>query len=450
MVDEEHNLSTLILQDVLQIGRLDFNKTMAGLMHITGSQNAHFFETDSVNFACRYTTGEHILGQRYSFDELPLDNFPIMHKSNVIAFICLDRQEAIEEMDDDDRQRIFDSICAGLVMGRLKDDNFAFAMSICQVLSRVVQRVLKLVASLPQNTNSIKLIDSQLTDIISIIFDAMDYLELDAGKAVVVSNNVEVFPFITETVSILQQDGSSMTHDIDDTVPPAVVFDRQRVQQMLMAVAKKLTDVPTVRLNVKMENYSTPDSPNSELFLYFHFFSDTTRQNQEIQRRFRAEQVSVGTLGIHVVKKACEMMMGTFQASEHGVVLRVKVSLPPKEHPTFKSKRVLVAMTDRNQAAQLVSIFEALGSLVTTLRDKGSGIQPQSSPSYDGMTLIALDVEFVDVARYAKRRGIPVLGIGRGIEDSWVDAALSSVPSSWQLVIDTCEPLLERRNTRRF
>lgn len=447
MVDEEHNLSTLILQDVLQIGRLDFVKTMTGLMNITGSKDAHFFETDSVNFTCRFTTGDHILGQRYSFDELPPDNFPVMHKSNVIAFICLDRQDAIDEMEDDDRQRIFDSICAGLVMGKLKDDNYAFAMSICQVLSRVVQRVLNLVASLPQSTNSIRLIDSQLTDIISIIFDAMDYLELDAGKAVVVSNNVDVIPFIGETVSILQQDGSSITHDIEDTVPQAVVFDKQRVQQMLVAVAKKLTDVPMVRLNVKLENYSTPDSPNSELFLYFHFFSDTSRQNQEIQRRFRAEQVSVGTLGIHVVKKACEMMMGTFQASDHGVVLRIKVNLPPKEHVAFKGRRVLVAMTDRHQAAQLVSIFEALGSQVTTLRDKSSVMQ---STPYDGMALISVDVDFIDVARYAKRRGIPVLGIGRGIEESWVDSTVTSVPTSWQIIIDTCEPLLERRSTRRF
>ncbi len=446
MQNNEHNLSTLILQDVLQIGRLDFTKTMEGLMHITGSTNAHFFETDSIHFICRFTTGGHTIGQRYSFDELPPDNSPIMHKSNVIAFVCLDKQDAIDDMSEDDRQRIFDSICAGLVMGRLKDDNYAFAMSICKVLSKVVQQVLVLVTSLPQNTSSIRQIDSQLTDIIAIIFDAMDYLDIDAGKAEMITNSVNVLDFIKETISILQQDGSTMTHDVEDSVPDSVLLDRQRVQQMLMSVARKLTDLPGVRLNVKLENYSTADNPNSELFLYFHFFSGTTRQNQEIQRRFRVEQVSVGTLGIHVVKKLCEMMMGTFHANDHGVTLRIKVILPPTEHPVFKGQRILVAMTDRRQATQLVSLFDALGSQVTVLRDNLVLLQ---GSVFDGLALVAVDVGFIDVARTAMRRGIPVLGIGNGLEESWTNAVLASVPVSGQELINKCLGLTDRRGLRR-
>ncbi len=445
-MNNEHSLSTLILQDVLQIGRLDFTKTMEGLMRITGSTNAHFFETDSVHFVCRFSTGGHVLGQRYSFDELPPDNSPIMHKSNVIAFVCLDLQDAIDSMTEDDRQRIFDSICAGLVMGRLKDDNYAFAMSICQVLSKVVQKVLTLVSTLPQNTTSIKQIDTQLTDIITIIFDAMDYLQIDAGKAEMVSTSVNIVEFINETISVLQQDGSSMTQDIEDSVPSAVMLDRQHVQQMLMSVARKLTDMTGVRLNVRLEDFSPPHNPNSELILYFHFFSGTTRQNQEIQRRFRVEQVSVGTLGIHVVKKLCEMMMGTFTANEHGVVLRIKVSLPPTEHPAFKGRRVVVAMTDRRQAVQLVSLFDALGSLVTVLRDNSIATQ---TASLDGIALVAVDVTFLDVARTAMRRSIPVLGIGHGLEEGWTDAFLVSVPSAGQELIKKCEELMDRRNARR-
>ena len=310
---QAENLSTLILQDVLQIGRLDFVKTMEGLKKITGSTHGHFFETDASNFTCRYTTGDLVIGQRYSFDELPPVNFSIMHKSAVIAFVCLDQPDAIDDMVDQDRQQIFDSISAGLVMGRLKDDNYAFAMSICQVLSKIVSKVLELVSSLPQNTNSIKLIDNQLTDIISIIFDAVDYLEIDAGKAVLAINQVNISEFIEETVSILQQDGHAIVQDIEDTVPPVVLVDRERVQQMLMSVARKLTDMSGVRLNVKLEDYSTAASPNSEIVPSISHVSPTSRQNQEIKHRFRTEQVSVGTLGIHVVKKLCEMMMGTFQ-----------------------------------------------------------------------------------------------------------------------------------------
>ena len=446
-MSNEHSLSTLILQDVLQIGRLDYNKTMEALMRITGSTNAHFFETDGVHFVCRYTTGGHVLGQRYSFDEVPPDNSPIMHKSNVIAFVCLDQQDAIDDMTEDDRQRLFDSICAGLVMGRLKDDNYAFAMSICQVLSKVVQKVLTLVSSLPQNTNSIKVIDSQLTDIITIIFDAMDYLEIDAGKIEMVSTGVNVVQFINETISVLQQDGSTMTQDIEDSVPSTVLLDRQRVQQMLMSVARKLTDMTGVRLNVKLENYSPQDSPNSELFLYFHFFSGTTRQNQEIQRRFKVEQVAVGTLGIHVVKKLCEMMMGTFQVNDHGVVLRIKVSLPPTEHPAFKGCRVMVAMSDRRQALQLVTLFEALGSVVFMLRD--NLVTTQAAGSLDGVALVAVNVNFLDVARTAMRRSIPVLGIGHGLEDGWTDAFLPNVPLAGEDLVMKCEVLMNRKNVRR-
>lgn len=445
---EEESLSTTILQNVLQIGRLDYKSTMEGLLSITGSTEGQFFDTDSINFICRYSTEDrYSVGQRYSFDELPLDNFPIMHKSNVIALICMNAQGAIDDMNDTDRQRIFDSISVGMVMGRLKEENYGFATSLCHVLGRMVQQILETVSTLPRNNTSLQWMDRNLGEILAIIYDALDYLEIDGGRIVMTANLVDVTEFIREILTILQQDGSYITSDIEDSVPKVILFDRKRVQQMLISVTRKLSDLKGIRLNLKLENFSRIEDPNADLFLYFHLFSDTSRQNQEIQRRFRIEQVSVDSLGIHVVKKLCDMMMGTFTVSDIGITIRIKVGLPPqeKEMESFKGRSVLIAFEDVKEAQRLATVFSALGMQVTYLKDRATSLRTNQ---LEGQAIVAIDSSFTDVGRTAKRRGIPVVGVGKGVEETLLDAHFPTLPVSWKDVVQKCEHLMERKASR--
>ena len=124
-------------------------------------------------------------------------------------------------------------------------------------------------------------------------------------------------------------------------------------------------------------------------------------------------------------------------------MLQIKVSLPPTELQSFKGKRVLVAIADRPDMTRLTSLFSTLGCQVTSVRDKSA----QTQQSYDSMDLLVLDYMYMDIARYAKRRGVPVLGIGRGMDEGLANTYVKAVPTSWEVMVRLCEPLLNYRQT---
>src|SRR6478609_4385154 len=125
------DISASILSNVLQIGYLDYEKTINGLKNLTGSTKAQFFENVfGLTFACKYSdTSEYVVGEKYSVEKLPFNQYVIYHRTNIIAIICLDNGQTFQDLSSDIQRRIHDSICIGLVMGTLKDSKFNFTMS---------------------------------------------------------------------------------------------------------------------------------------------------------------------------------------------------------------------------------------------------------------------------------------------------------------------------------
>jgi hypothetical protein len=416
----EKDISANILQNVLQIGHLDHRRAIDALMKMTNSQDAQFFEVFSATqiFLCRYSSSDrYILGQEYTFEDLPNEQYPIFHKNNIIAIISLDKLQNFEDMSDDFRQRIHDSICIGLVMGNLNDSKFSFTMSVCQTLSQVVTQILESFSELSQKTQfqadsakNVKTINDSLTQVISILYDTIDYIEIDSEKAVLQKNLVDISALIDETLVIL---GTNTPKEIDDGVPTRVFMDKDRVQTMLISTLKKVQDLTDVHLQISYADYSTLES--QDVFLIFRVFSYNIKTNQEIMKRFRVQNVSVSSLDIFVVKRLCENMKGTFEVSENGLLMKINADVPG-ETDAFYNKKVLVGTRDDELSRNFVQLFSELGSKVTFITSSKPHMMNRIS-DYD---LVVVDFTFTEIARYAKRRHIPVIGVFRASEVSTI------------------------------
>ena len=163
-------------------------------------------------------------------------------------------------------------------------------------------------------------INSYLNDIITIIYDTIDYLEIDAEKVTLQKNVVNMSAFIDETVSIVQDMFTSkVTTDLDDSANRSLVFDRKWVQQMIISLLKKLTDINDVKVRVYLTG----------TILTFHIYSIYSKNNKLIQSRLQVESITVSTLDIFVVKRLSEIMNGRFTMDDEGegVIIKIKIAL---------------------------------------------------------------------------------------------------------------------------
>lgn len=319
-------ISASILGNVLQIGHLDYAKTILGLMDLTGSVEAQFFQNVyGLTFVCKYSnTSAYKIGELYTVEKLPPNKYVIYHRNNIIAIVCLDKQEGLETFPEDIQRRIHDSICIGLVMGNLKDSKYNFTMSVCNALGNIVNQVIQSFDSLTTKSRNdpriVERINSYLNDVITIIYDTIDYLEIDAEKVSLQKNVVNMSTFVAETVGIVQDMFSiKVTTDLSDSANRSLVFDRKWVQQMIVSLLKKLNDISDIKLHIQLIG----------TVLVFHIYSIYSRNNAEIQSRLQVENVTVSTLDIFVIKKLCEIMNGTFSMDDEGegAIIKITISL---------------------------------------------------------------------------------------------------------------------------
>lgn len=405
----DKDISASILKNVLQCGHLDFEKTTQTIVNVSKSKTGHFFEAvyeASLHFTCRYSTSDqYIMNERYTFEDLPENQYAIYHKNNIIAIISIDNQKELENLPDNIRQRLHDSIAIGIVLGNLKISKFSFTMSICTALGRIVTQIIEELGTRNVNEQDKVLdnVNNHLQEVIGILYDTIDYLNIDSEKIVLTNDIVDIKEFLEETMNIARGLFKGVIkEEIDDNVPKKLIFDKTRVQQMLLSVLRKLEEFENIRVHISWADYSS--SETYDVFILFRIFSDTSRKNVEIQKRFQIDVVSVSSLDVFVVKRLCEIMDGNLELSEtNGVIMRIKTDVPGRNE-MFRDKHVLLAIDEAEVSNSLDKILSEMGMLVTIFNAKTSGTLQQYS-------MLVTNNKHLDLADSARKRYIPVVGV---------------------------------------
>jgi hypothetical protein len=322
--DVSRDISASLLQNILQIGYLDYGITMDALMQLTKSKIGQFFEKSQTGslFICKYSTNQmYIVDDKYAIDTLPVNQYAIFHRNQVLAIISLDNQDALDDLADDYQKRISDSICIGLVMGTLRESKYTFTISVCNALSNIVSQVItmfdNLIPKLRTDRRYIDQINSSLNDVIAIIYDVTDYLEIDAEKVKLEANVVSISSFTAEISAQYETIWQHKVYiDVEDAAQRTVTFDKRWVQQMLISILKKLVDIPNLQMRVYFPSRGV---------LTFTIFSPVPRVNQDIVKKVQSEKISVNSLDIFIVKRLCEIMKGRLEVEETGVSITISV-----------------------------------------------------------------------------------------------------------------------------
>ena len=322
------DISASLLQNILQVGYLDYRIAMKALMELTLSKVGQFFEKSQTGslFICKYGTNQtYIVEDKYAIDTLPVNQYAIFHRNQVIAIVCLDNQDVLDDLPDDYQKRIHDSICIGLVMGTLRDSKYTFTISVCNALSNSVSQVIDMFDSLtPKLRTDRKYIDqinSSLNDVIAIIYDVTDYLEIDAEKVNLEANVVNIPSFTNDVATQYEAIWQHKIYmDVEDSAKRTVTFDKRWVQQMLISILKKLVDIPNLQIRVYFASRGV---------LTFTIFSPVPRANLDIVKKVQSEKISVSSLDIFIVKRLCEIMKGKLEVEDMGVSISIFVGSVP-------------------------------------------------------------------------------------------------------------------------
>lgn len=317
------DISACLLQNILQVGHLDYVHTMKRLKDLTKSPTGFFFEKGQTgaSFTCKYSDTEHyVTGDRYTLDSLPTNQYTIFHRNNVIAIISLENQDALDDVEDDLQQRIHDSICIGLVMGTLRDSKYSFTISVCNALGNIITQVIDMFDNLAVKVKSdqryVDQINRYLNDVISIIYDTIDYLEIDSEKVILQRNVVNLSEFMADVVSQYERIFRHKVNvEIQNSANGSYIFDKRWVQQMLISLLKKITEVQSVQIYISV----------SGNILIFRIFSTVPRYNADIIRILQVDKMSVASLDVFIVKRLCEIMQGRFLVDDSGASISISV-----------------------------------------------------------------------------------------------------------------------------
>jgi len=322
------DISASILQNVLQIGHLDYAYAMTLLKNLTQSKTGFFFEKVQTGalFLCKYSDTEHyVVDDRYTLDTLPTNQYTIFHRNNVIAILSIENQDALDDIADDLQQRVHDSICIGLVMGTLRESKYSFTISVCNALGNLITQVIEMFDNLTTKVKSdqryIDQINRHLNEVISIIYDTIDYLEIDAEKVQLQKNVVNLREFMNDVISQYERIFRHKVNvEIQDAALGFYIFDKRWVQQMLISLLKKIVDVPNIQIHISV----------SGNILVFRIYSTTSRSNAEILRILQVDRMSVTSLDVFIVKRLCEIMQGRFEVGEEGASITITVQRSEK------------------------------------------------------------------------------------------------------------------------
>jgi hypothetical protein len=322
--NENHrDISGSLLRNILQTGGLDYGVTMSYLMQLTNSRSGQFFEKSQMGtwFICKYTTDpSYVVSNKYEVSSLPYNQYAIYYRNEILAIISLENPDPLEDLTDDCQARIHHSICVGIVMKDLRETKYSFTLSVCNVFHDIMLKIAadfdEISSQVRTNRTNVDGINSLVNDLFAIIFNVVDFLEIDTEKVRLETSVTHIPTFI---IDVLSKHETIWSHHvslhIEDNAKQTASFDSGKLRSILMSILKRLTKVSNLHLNISLTVRG----------LVCSIFSRSPSANHLIVENIQAERISIESLDIFVAKRLCEIMKGQFIVNESGVTITVAV-----------------------------------------------------------------------------------------------------------------------------
>nr|WP_069595719.1 two-component sensor histidine kinase BarA [Vibrio tasmaniensis]OEF60822.1 two-component sensor histidine kinase BarA [Vibrio tasmaniensis 1F-187] len=254
-------------------------------------------------------------------------------------------------------------------------------------------------------TDYLQTIERSANNLLSIINDILDFSKLEAGKLALENIPFEFQASLEEVVSLqatnAHEKGLELTLKIDPKVPPGVVGDPLRIQQILTNLVGnsiKFTERGNIDISVELRSQSE-DSIELQFMVRDTGIGISERQQAQLFQAFSQADASIsrrygGTgLGLVITQKLVSQMGGEIsltsrlhQGSTFWFTLRLSTTDMPMteliETQCLQDKQLLL-IEPNMQAASITQQILTQEGLVVTYRS----VMPDESTSYDYVLL---------------------------------------------------------------
>ncbi|SBS60522.1 two-component sensor histidine kinase BarA [Vibrio atlanticus] len=254
-------------------------------------------------------------------------------------------------------------------------------------------------------TDYLQTIERSANNLLSIINDILDFSKLEAGKLALENIPFEFQASLEEVVNLqatnAHEKGLELTLKIDPKVPPGVVGDPLRIQQILTNLVGnsiKFTERGNIDISVELRSQSE-DSIELQFMVRDTGIGISERQQAQLFQAFSQADASIsrrygGTgLGLVITQKLVSQMGGEIsltsrlhQGSTFWFTLRLSTTDMPMteliETQCLQDKQLLL-IEPNMQAASITQQLLTQEGLVVTYRS----VMPDESTSYDYVLL---------------------------------------------------------------
>ncbi|MDH5931316.1 two-component sensor histidine kinase BarA [Vibrio splendidus] len=254
-------------------------------------------------------------------------------------------------------------------------------------------------------TDYLQTIERSANNLLSIINDILDFSKLEAGKLALENIPFEFQASLEEVVNLqatnAHEKGLELTLKIDPKVPPGVVGDPLRIQQILTNLVGnsiKFTERGNIDISVELRSQSE-DSIELQFMVRDTGIGISERQQAQLFQAFSQADASIsrrygGTgLGLVITQKLVSQMGGEIsltsrlhQGSTFWFTLRLSTTDMPMteliETQCLQNKQLLL-IEPNMQAASITQQILTQEGLVVTYRS----VMPDESTSYDYVLL---------------------------------------------------------------
>ena len=414
MEQDNNDLTIIIEEDILQRGMIYYQKVILGLCQLSKSKNGYFFEVFNDNFKCKYSTDFSMYNQNeiYNVSDLPENTFPIFWRADIVAFIYVDNMDAMNNIISSYRTRLHHIIAIGIIFSMLKDVKYKLIQSTSIEINKRIRYIADIVGSFTPRTDSqrknLEQLNQLISEIMTINNDVSDYAVLDAEK-------LDLHPEDTNIRDVI-----SGVHDIvlnlykippqiviDPSVPEVLVFDKERLIQILVYVLSSVAKGDgKVTITLQADDYSKLGLNEVALKII------VTPESISILTQFlNASATSVETLSIYNSKKLCEMMKGTMTIVPEGLIITIICEKPLNE--SLKNKNIVIAVNDAHLRSDINDIFVILGASPISIND-WRGLKTNVN-----VDLVITDTFNSGFARYFRNKRVPAMGILESDQDRY-------------------------------
>ena len=238
-----------IFKHILNIYPLTYEYILEQVELFLNTNLSFFIELEHDKFYCNYSSLSKYKVQNI-YEKIDKKNINyVYHKNrnNIVGFYILESNDIEKELNTEIKLILNDILCIGLKIIHFSNNKYIFMKHVCFTLSQSVENIVIIVNDL-QNTEiegktaeKLSKININLSKIMTVLYDTIDYIEITEDKLVLDKNILEINIFLKKTIDILN---TMYELKIDlkyvERMPKYMISDNKNLQQIFILLVKRL------------------------------------------------------------------------------------------------------------------------------------------------------------------------------------------------------------------